>query len=173
MRERCEVVFVGGRSGVGKTTAALALHAMLTRRDVAHAVIEGDALDLAHPAPWQHALAERNLAAMWRNYADLGYRRLVFTNTVSVLHAAELAEAMGGDPRVIAVLLRAADDTVRARLAERETGAELDAHVTRSDAAARRLDAEAPSRVHRSDTDGRTPSEVAEAILALTGWADR
>jgi N-acetyltransferase len=171
MRERCEVVFVGGRSGVGKTTAALALHALLTRRDVMHAVIEGDALDLAHPAPWAHALAERNLAAMWRNYVELGYRRLVFTNTVSVLHTAELAAAMGGDPRVIPVLLRAGDDTVRARLAEREMGEELDAHLARSDAAARRLDAEAPPGVRRVDTDGRTPSEVAEVILALTGWA--
>jgi N-acetyltransferase len=170
MREGCEAVLVGGRSGVGKTTAALALHAALVRRDVKHAVIEGDALDFAHPAPWAYDLAERNLAAMWRNYVELGYRRLVFTNTVSVLHADRLAEAMGGDPLVTAVLLRAGDDTVRARLAERETGAELDAHVQRSDAAARRLDAQAPASVHRLDTDARTPPEVAEAILAITGW---
>jgi N-acetyltransferase len=170
MQDGSEAVFVGGRSGVGKTSAALALHAMLVRRDVKHAVIEGDALDLAHPAPWEHGLAERNLAAMWRNYVDLGYRRLVFTNTVSVLHADALAEAMGGSPRVVAVLLRAGDDTARARLGQRETGAELAAHVLRSDAAARRLDAEAPASVHRLDTDARTPSEVAEAILAFTGW---
>jgi hypothetical protein len=72
---------------------------------------------------------------------------------------------------VIAVLLRAGDDTVRGRLAERESGDELAAHVERSDAAARRLDADAPAAAHRIDTDGRTAGEVAEAILALTGWA--
>ena len=165
------MVFVGGRSGVGKTSAALALHAMLARRDVKHAVIEGDALDLAHPAPWEHELAERNLSEMWRNYLDLGYRRLIFTNTVSVLHTEALARAMGGDPRVIAVLLRARDDTAHRRLAKRETGAEFEAHVARSDAAAERLDREAPASVHRIDTDGRTRAEVAAAILALTGWA--
>ena len=49
-----EVLFIGGRSGVGKTSAALELHALLTALDVRHAVIEGDNLDLAHPAPWQH-----------------------------------------------------------------------------------------------------------------------
>ena len=164
---------MGGRAGVGKTSAALALHAMLVRRDVKHAVIEGDALDLAHPSPWADDLAERNLAEMWRNYLDLGYRRLIFTNTVSVLQTEQLARVMGGDPRVVAVLLRARDDTAHRRLAKRETGAVLDAHVARSDAAARRLDAEAPACVHRIDTDDCTRAEVAAAILALTGWADR
>ena len=166
------MVFVGGRSGVGKSSAAFALHSMLVRRDVKHAVIEGDALDLAHPSPWEHELAERNLTEMWRNYRDLGYRRLIFTNTVSVLHTSQLARAMGGDPRVIAVLLRARDDTAHRRLAKRETGAELEAHVARSDAAARRLDAETPPQVHRIDTDGRTRAEVAAVILSLTGWAE-
>ncbi len=48
---RSEVLFVGGRSGVGKSTAAEALHDLLAAADVPHAVIEGDLLDLAHPAP--------------------------------------------------------------------------------------------------------------------------
>ena len=90
MDSRSEVLFIGGRSGVGKTTAALALHGLLTALDVRHAVIEGDNLDLAHPAPWRHpvpwnhGLAARNLAAMWHNYRVLGYRRLIYTNTVAV-----------------------------------------------------------------------------------------
>ncbi|MFC0681616.1 adenylyl-sulfate kinase [Lysobacter korlensis] len=69
---RSEVVLVGGRSGVGKSTAALALHSVLAERGITHAVIEGDALDLAHPAPWEHGLAERNLAAVWRTTGRSG-----------------------------------------------------------------------------------------------------
>ena len=44
---RSEVLFIGGRSGVGKSTAAEALHDLLVAADVRHAVIEGDLLDLA------------------------------------------------------------------------------------------------------------------------------
>jgi len=53
-------------------------------------VIEGDYLDLAHPAPhlaFPHAsLAEQNLAAMWTAYRSLGYHRLIYTNTAAVLN---------------------------------------------------------------------------------------
>ncbi|HEX7397800.1 MAG TPA: AAA family ATPase [Propionibacteriaceae bacterium] len=119
------VLLIGGRSGSGKTQAASELHALLAREDVRHAVIEGDYLDLAHPTPWEHHLAERNLAAVWANYRELGYERLIFSNTIAPLQAAELAAAMGDDPVVTAVVLSASNDTVYARLAGRESGAEL------------------------------------------------
>ncbi|WP_108250293.1 ATPase [Planctomonas deserti] len=170
MQQRSEAILIGGRSGVGKSTAAFRLHGILSDRDVPHAVIEGDALDLAHPAPWEHGLAERNLAALWGNYRALGYHRLIYTNTVSVLQADVLAAAMGDDPRVTAVLLRASDDTAAGRLAGREEGEELERHVGRSRTAARRLDEQAGASVHRIDTDGRTPTEIAVAILRISGW---
>ena len=37
---------------------------------------------------------------MWHNYQALGYRRLIYTNTVSVLHARELSAALGGEPTI-------------------------------------------------------------------------
>ncbi len=51
--------------------------------------IEGDDLDLAYRLPWEHGLTEKNLAAKWRSYRALGHRRLIYTNTVSVLHTRE------------------------------------------------------------------------------------
>ncbi len=168
--ERSHVILVGGRSGVGKTSVAHALHALLTGADVRHAVIEGDYLDLAHPAPHAERLAERNLRAVWSAYRDLGYRRLVYTNTVSPQYADDLAAAMGDTPRVTAVLLTADDATAHERLAQRESGAELDAHVARSDAAARALERGCPPSVHRVGTAGRTPDEIARGIAALAGW---
>ena len=50
--ERSEVLLIGGRSGVGKTSLAAELHHQLSVRQVKHAVIEGDTLDLAYPPPW-------------------------------------------------------------------------------------------------------------------------
>jgi hypothetical protein len=163
---RSQLLLIGGRSGVGKSSVAFALHDLLSAERVRHAVIEGDGLDLAWPAPWEHGLAERNLAAMWSHYRDLGHTRLVYTNTVSVLHSGALAAAMGDDPVVTAVLLTADDETARARLAGREHGDSLAAHVHRSDTAARTL-AAAPPDVHRLPTDGRGVVELAREIRDL------
>jgi hypothetical protein len=88
---------------VGTTTVAHALHRLLAERDVRHAVIEGDLLDLAHPAPWEHGLAERNLAAVWSNYRDLGYRRLAAEAPESVLRL----PTDGRTPEALAVDLAA------------------------------------------------------------------
>ncbi len=174
MAPRSEVLFLGGRSGVGKTTAAEALHDLLVEADVRHAVIEGDFLDLAHPAPHvafpSARLAERNLAALWAGFRELGYHRLVFTNTVSVLMTTQLAAAMGDDPRVTAVLLRAGDDTTAGRLARRAGGAVPQAQLAHSTATAGRLDAAVADTVTRVDTDDRTPRAVARLLAERTGW---
>ncbi|WP_307802218.1 GNAT family N-acetyltransferase [Cellulomonas dongxiuzhuiae] len=168
--ERTSVLLIGGRSGVGKSTVAAAVHDLLVGRDVPHAVVEGDALDLAHPTPWEHGVAAANLADVWRRYRSLGHRRLVYTNTVSVLEADVLAAAVGDQPHVTSVLLTASDGVARERLRRREQGESYDAHVTRSDAAAGRLEAAAGDDVHRVPTDGRTPGEIAAEVVALAGW---
>ncbi len=163
-------MFIGGRSGVGKSTVGAEVHEQLTRRDVAHAFIEGDNLDMAHPPPWEHQLAEKNLAAMWNNYRSLGYRHLVYTNTVSVLVTDDLVEAMGDKPSATAVLLCADDDTARERLSQREIGTALAWHVQRSDHMAQRLEAGAPPWVHRVNTAGRAVVDIADEIICLTAW---
>ena len=171
---RSHVLFISGRSGVGKSTAALALHEQLINRDVQHAVIEGDYLDLAHPAPHVAfpgaSLTERNLAAMWSSYRSLGYRRLIYTNTAAVLTMSALVDAMGDNPRVTAVLLRSSDRYTRPRL-ERRNHVTVDAGLLdHSAAVARRLDEEAPASVHRIDTDELGPVEIAARMFALTEW---
>ncbi|HIW90544.1 MAG TPA: AAA family ATPase [Candidatus Corynebacterium avicola] len=164
------LLLIGGRSGVGKSTVAFALHNLLAERDVRHAVIEGDALDLAHPEPWEHGLAGKNLAAMWANYRELGYRNLILTNTVSILEAEKLAAAMGDDPQVTAVLLEASDETTGDRMSRREQGDSLSDHIERSTRMAAFLDKKTSAEVHRVPTDGRTPEDLATAIADLAGW---
>lgn len=167
-----EVVFLGGPSGVGKTSVGLEMHAQLAAADVAHCVIEGDFLDLAHPTPWNHQLAERNLAAMWSNYRALGYSRLIYTNTVSVLPNVmdALLAAMGGDLDPIAVLLTCNEATRRERLRQREKGSELERHLESSAQTATSLAANISSTVHRVSTDARSISAIATEILQLSGW---
>ena len=170
MPEQREVLFIGGRSGVGKSSVALELHWRLAAHEVKHAVIEGDNLDQAHPPPWEHGLAEKNLAAMWQNYRALGYRRLIYTNTVSVLYTEVLTAAMGDDPLVKAVLLQANDDTAAVRLEGRESITTLELHLTRSRARAAELEEKTPPWVWRISTDGKDVPVVASEILERLGW---
>ncbi len=172
--ERCQVVFIGGRSGVGKSAVAAEMFHQLAQADVRHCLIEGDNLDMAHPTPWERGqpLAEINLGAMWRNYRMFGYQRLIYTNTAAVLEAVmkNLLRSMGDEPEPTAVLLTASDASALQRLRRREVGGGLDAHVERSKAAARRLDEAAPSWVRRINTDDRTVSDIAAEVIALSGW---
>ena len=81
---RSEALFLGGRSGVGKSSIGSEMHVQLSAAGIRHCLIEGDNLDMAYPPPWEHGLGARNLAAMWANYRALDYRRMIYTNTVSV-----------------------------------------------------------------------------------------
>jgi hypothetical protein len=174
---RSELLLIGGRSGVGKTSVAAELHEQLVRLDVHHGWIEGDNLDLAHPTPWLagHQLAEANLAAMWANYRAIGHTRLIYTNTASVRVEviASLTSAMGDDPVVHGVLLTASDGVARLRLGRREIGSGLDDASARSRRAARELDENAPSEVLRLDTDERSVVELASRIIVFAGWRPR
>lgn len=169
-----EVLLVGGRSGVGKTAVGWEVSVLLRAAEVAHCLVEGDNLDQAYPAPpgdpTRALLTERNLAALWRNYAALGHRRLVYTNTVSVLEPELIARAVGSPPRFTAVLLTATDLTVRERLSAREVGSQFGAHLERSARMAAHLDVNAPPEVVRVPTDGRTVVDVARTVVAATGW---
>ncbi|MBK4348986.1 adenylyl-sulfate kinase [Lacisediminihabitans changchengi] len=169
-----DVLFIGGRAGVGKSTVAAEVSHLLASNTVHHALIEGDNLDQAYPEPWREGvdLAEQNLAAMWKNYRNAGYRRLIYTNTVSVLQMRPLVAALGGKVRGVGVLLVASDETARSRLTRREIGSALDEHVQRSSAAARQLATEAGPAVHRVNTDSRTVNEIAHDLVSLTRWLD-
>ncbi|MFE6786711.1 AAA family ATPase [Streptomyces sp. NPDC057680] len=125
---QAEVLLIAGRAGVGKTTVAWEVSAQLRAEMVAHCVIEGDFMGQVHPAPEgdprRKKIAERNLTALWSNYAELGYHRLIYTHTVSVLAENEgmFRRAMGADVRIIRVALTASDATARERLTGRERG---------------------------------------------------
>jgi energy-coupling factor transporter ATP-binding protein EcfA2 len=174
VHHRSELLLIAGGSGVGKSTVAAALHRLLSAQDVAHALIEGDNLDLAHPTPCMlgQKLAERNLTAIWANYKAVGHTRLIYVNTASaratVIHS--LVAAMGENPVIHAVILAATDAATVERLAMREVGISLQEHAARSAAAARLLEREAPAWASRISTDGRTPDGIAEELAMLTRW---
>lgn len=170
-----ELLLIGGGAGVGKTTVAWEVSAALQGRGTAHCLIEGDYMDQIHPAPQDDlhraAITERNTAAVWSNYAALGQRRLVYTNTVSILEAPMISRAMGGgEVRATCVLLTAGETTVRERLAQREIGSQLTAHIERSLRNARELDEKAPAGTVRIPTDGRSVEDIAVDVIKAAAW---
>ena len=171
---RSQLLLIGGRSGVGKSTVAAEVHRQLSEHGVHHAWIEGDNLDMALPVPWKqgYALAEANLSAMWSNYKAHGYTRLIYVNTASVIARVieELTTALDDDPKVTGVLLTSSDEVAEQRLIQREVGGGLDYAVGRSREAALGLEAEAPKEVTRLNTDGRSVTDLAAEIIGLTGW---
>ncbi|MFJ8632116.1 hypothetical protein [Streptomyces sp. NPDC093568] len=170
-------LLIGGRAGVGKTTVGWEVSARLRAARVAHAVIDGDFMGAVHPAPpgdpHRAGVTALNLAAVWGNYADLGYRRLVYTNTVSVLDEAALLfrRALGEHVRLVRVLLTATDETAEQRLTGRELGSELEHEIRGSARKARLLEERSPADVLRVVTDGRTVTDIAAEVVAVTGWA--
>lgn len=175
MSQRSEVLFLGGRSGVGKTTVGNEISTQLELAEIGHCLIEGDNLDMAYPVPSEQGLelAELNLAAMWANYKRAGYSRLVYVNTACVRPAVmdKLLDALGDTPVAHGVLLTASDPTAEARLAHREIGSDLDWHVRRSRKSARALEEDAPEWVWRVDTDGKSVTQVAKEIVGLLHWS--
>lgn len=115
-------------------------------------------------------MAEQNLRALWLNYRALGYRRLIYTNVMSVVETDKLAAAMGDAPRITAVLLDVSDEVMRQRLSQRESALSLERHLRRN--AERRvwLENTAPAWVHRVGTDGKSLDQLAAEVVRLTGW---
>ncbi|MER6345208.1 hypothetical protein ACWC10_29985 [Streptomyces sp. NPDC001595] len=173
-----EVLLIGGRAGVGKTTVGWEVSALLRTGAVAHAVIDGDFMGQVHPAPEgdpdRAEITEANLTAVWANFARRGYRRLVYTNTVSVLPEATgmFERAMGAGVGIVRVLLIASDETARDRLVRRELGSELARELEGSARKARLLDERAPGETVRVATDGRLVVDIAREVVAATGWME-
>ncbi|MFF0225482.1 hypothetical protein [Streptomyces sp. NPDC004629] len=171
-----EALLIGGRAGVGKTTVGWEVSALLRTAAVAHAVVDGDFMGQVHPAPHgdphRAEITEANLTAVWANFARRGYRRLLYTNTLSVLpdSAGMFERALGPGTRLVRVLLTASDATARERLVRRELGSELHREMERSARKARLLDERAASGTVRIATDGRTVPDIAHEVLTATGW---
>jgi predicted kinase len=169
-----QLLLLGGRSGVGKNSVAFEVSARLRARGVAHCVIDGDHLGFAFPKPADDPhgtrLTQSNLSAVWRTYAALGHRRLIYLNTVCVIpEEQELIATTIEASEVTSVLLTADDETVAERLGRREGGSELAGHLERNASAASRLERDCSAGVIRIDAT-RPLSAIAEAVLELLHW---
>jgi cytidylate kinase len=167
-----DVLVIAGPAGVGKTSTANEVSQQLRAAGVKHAVVDTDALDDVYPIPAeQWRTTERNLAAVWRTYTELGIDRLIITG-VHVHRDAELAwiKRATAAQTLTLVRLTACDATLMERVRKREIGSRLESQLRRTLEQTRRLDAEGGGEAHVIDTDGLSVAATAARIAGLAGW---
>lgn len=161
------VLVLSGPAGVGKSTLSWEIGWRLRDAGVAHVCLDADELDRAHPEP--PGLAERNLASFWASTAAEGHTRLVLAG-VFVDLGADLAWIRRAVPgaEVTVVGLDASDAELERRVRSRELPGRADAQLARTLAYARAIRERGDRHVVR--TDDRSVEDVADEVLALTGW---
>jgi broad-specificity NMP kinase len=167
-----EVLGIVGPAAVGKTSVANEVSAQLRVADIAHAVIDTDALDDVYPAPDQQwRLTERNLASVWQSFRELGTRRLILTG-VHMHRESELCwiRRASSVDRLILVRLSASQRTLRERVRRREIGSAHDDQLARTLLQANELAEEAVPQAPVVDTDERAVPDIASEIVELLGW---
>jgi len=166
------MLVIAGPAGVGKTAAANEVSAQLRAANVAHAVVDTDALDDVFPVPeHQWKVTERNLAFIWETYQTLGTQRLILAG-VYLHRPAELAwiqRATNADC-VTLVRLTASDATLAARVRGREIGSVHDDQLSRTLVQARELDAERTAGAVEVVTDDRPIAVIAASIIDALDW---
>lgn len=167
-------IIVTGPVGVGKTTAIDEMGALLIAAGLPIAAVSLDELTRYHPRarddPWGNRVALANLAAVWRNYAKAGAKRLLIAGVIE--HRAELAGYRRAIPGadITVVRLRARLATLRRRIRARHgPGVDRDWHLKRARVLAKQMD-ERPVEDFLVDTDGRRPPAIAAEILRRAGW---
>lgn len=169
-KHKIPVLIIIGPVGVGKTTVSDAVSEILIERSIPHAVIDLDNLRYAFPRPSKdpfHAeLGYKNLAAVWKNYKDVGVTFIVIPNVLEERSDEEkIKEAIPG-AKVTVVRLRAPIETIHNRLKTREKSEKsLNWHLNR---AAQLNDQLEQSKIEDFvvDIDDKAPSEIAKEILS-------
>ena len=158
-----QAVLITGPVGVGKTSLAAELGDVLAERGTVAAVVDLDWLGWLPSAVNGSidALILRNLEAVWPNFRDAGAERLVLARSV---RDAQLVTKLREAYDLQVVRLRASEETVAARLAGRDTGAQLEEHLAERTEEADVADFEFAN-------DGPPIRDVAEELLRRLAWA--
>jgi hypothetical protein len=181
MADITQILLITGPAGIGKSTVCWEMGLQLAAAQIPHAAIESDELDRVFPKPTQDDLSRLspgtidisalNLGAIWSTYRALGHTRLIMSGVM--LHPEfDRRWILAAIPhaRISIVRLRASEDVLLARLAQREIGSGQGGQARRTLRQARRMAEERVEGMTIVATDDKTPQMLAETILREIGW---
>jgi hypothetical protein len=162
-------IFITGPVGVGKTTVASDVSWIAEAAGIPHGGIDVDGLTWMHPSP-PSSVAYDNVGAVWNSYRLAGARHLILAQVIySRDDLNGFQEAIPGSEMQV-FRLRAGLETLLARVAERERGGPGEAiHRRQAEELFHQME-QARVEDHLIETDGRSASEIASEIFALSGW---
>lgn len=167
------VIVISGPVGVGKTTVSDALSEILRSKSLHHAVIDLDNLRYAFPRPsndWFHsALGYKNLAAVWKNYKQVGTTCIIIPNVMEDASDVEQIKKAIPSAHVTIVRLQAPLENIHSRLKDREKSEKsLNWHLNRAVELHNQL---AQSKIEDFvvDIEDKTPLAIAEEIILRSG----
>ena len=166
-------IIVTGPVGVGKSTVAEAMGYQLIAAKIPHANVDFDQLT-AGPRPadddvWGTKLGLSNLAAIWKNYQLAGARRLIIARVIESRSELDGFRRAVPGADIVLVRLRAAPETLQARVRRRGPWRDMEWHLKRSVELGAQLDAQ-PFEDVLIETDDREVTAVARDVLRRAGW---
>ena len=167
-----KVLVISGSMGSGKTTVLGEASDLLSAADVHHAAIDLDGLALGRfPVPSHDELQDRNLAALWRNYAAAGVTRLLIAEALDDDAKRQRLRRTIPGAKIVICRLKATIETMQARVRLREPG------LLQGQFLARVAELEASLDAHPLEdfivvNDGRLITDVAQEVLVRAGWLE-
>ena len=117
-----EVLWLSGTTGVGKSTVGFRAYLDVLRSGGHAAYVDVDQIGFCSPAPSDHVLRARNLAALWSNFHDVGARLAVVVGRVFTRSEAHLYEQALPNTRMSWCRLHAGDAELTRRILSRSDG---------------------------------------------------
>lgn len=166
------VIVITGPVGAGKSTVAATLCDLLAAHDVRTAYVDMDYLRWLQPAHaddrFSSRLGLRNLSAIWPNLLAAGACCVVLADVVEdMVQRLAYEEQMPGSVVTI-VRLNVPLDLIHQRLADRESGDDLEWHLHRAPELQRIMETAAIGDLV-IDVGPRNPAEVAAEIANRLG----
>lgn len=167
------LLIISGSVGVGKTSVAEAVSDILTGKFIPHAVIDLDCLRHAYPRPkndpFHFHLGMKNLAAVWKNYKEVGIACLIIPHVFESRSELDDFHAVIPDATIQVIGLRAKLETIHNRLKTRKKDSSLKWHLDRATVLNKQFE-QNQVKDNVIDTDNMSINAVAEEIIARSGF---
>ena len=164
---------ITGPVGVGKSTVLGEAARLLREAGVPGASLDLQDVEGVWPPPpddpWNERISHRNLASVWANFKAAGADRLLLARVLEARSLMWRIRVAVPGAAISVVRLRAPADVLAQRIRHREAGRDPTWYLGAAAYLVRSMERREVGD-YVIDTSGRSPADVAQEALTLTGW---